>query len=42
VNADDVPDMVIFYESGKIQLLINYDGTFKDMGYLAYVSDGGK
>ncbi len=41
INADGVPDMVIFYESGKIQLLINYSGSFKDMGYLAYVSDGG-
>lgn len=42
VNGDTVPDIVIFYESGKIQLLINYSGSFKDMGYLAYVSDGGK
>lgn len=42
INGDGVPDMVIFYESGKIQLLINYSGSFKDMGYLAYVSDGGK
>lgn len=42
VNGDEVPDIVIFYESGKIQLLINYSGSFKDMGYLAYVSDGGK
>lgn len=42
VNGDGVPDMVIFYESGKIQLLMNYSGSFKDMGYLAYVSDGGK
>ncbi len=42
INGDSVPDMVIFYESGKIQLLINYSGSFKDMGYLAYVSDGGK
>lgn len=41
-NGDGVSDMVIFYESGKIQLLLNYVGTFKDMGYLAYVSDGGK
>lgn len=31
--------MVIFYESGKIQLLMNYQGSFKDMGYLAFVSD---
>lgn len=42
VNGDGVPDIVIFYESGKIQLLMNYAGSFKDMGYLAYVSDGGK
>lgn len=41
-NGDGVPDMVIFYESGKIQLLMNYGGSFKDMGYLAYISDGGK
>lgn len=41
-NGDGVSDIVIFYESGKIQLLINYSGSFKDMGYLAYVSDGGK
>lgn len=41
VNGDGVSDIVIFYESGKIQLLINYSGSFKDMGYLAYVSDGG-
>lgn len=33
---------MIFYESGKIQLLANYQGSFKDMGYLAYVSDAGK
>lgn len=42
VNGDGVPDIVVFYESGKIQLFINYSGSFKDMGYLAYVSDGGK
>ncbi len=42
INGDTVPDMVIFYESGKIQLLINYAGSFKDMGYLAYVTDAGK
>lgn len=42
MNGDGVPDIVIFYESGKIQLLMNYSGSFKDMGYLAYVSDGGK
>lgn len=42
VNGDSVPDLVIFYESGKIQLLMNYAGSFKDMGYLAYVSDAGK
>lgn len=41
-NGDGVPDLVIFYESGKIQLLMNYNGSFKDMGYLAYISDGGK
>ncbi len=41
-NGDGVSDIVIFYESGKIQLLMNYAGSFKDMGYLAYVSDGAK
>ena len=41
-NGDSVPDLVIFYESGKIQLLINYSGSFKDMGYLASLSDSGK
>ncbi len=41
-NGDTVPDIVVFYESGKIQLLANYGGSFKDMGYLAYVSDAGK
>lgn len=42
VNGDGVPDLAVFYESGKIRLLMNYAGSFKDMGYLAYVSDGGK
>lgn len=41
-NGDSIPDIVVFYESGKIQLLANYQGSFKDMGYLAYVSDAGK
>ena len=38
-NGDGVPDIVVFYESGKVQLLANYGGSFKDMGFLAYVSD---
>lgn len=41
-NGDSVPDIVVFYESGKIQLLMNYGGSFRDMGYLASVSDAGK
>lgn len=41
-NGDGVPDVVIFYEGGKIQLLMNYGGSLKDMGYIAYVSDAGK
>lgn len=41
-NGDTLPDVVIFYESGKIQLLANYAGSFKDMGYLGYVADAGK
>lgn len=41
-NGDGVSDIVVFYESGKIQLLANYDGSLKDMGFLAYVSDAGK
>ncbi|MDD2487531.1 MAG: hypothetical protein PHS92_04120 [Candidatus Gracilibacteria bacterium] len=41
-NGDGQEDIVIFSESGKIKLLSNYAGQFKDMGYLAYVSDAGK
>lgn len=41
-NGDGVPDLVVFYQSGKIQLLANYQGSFRDMGYLAYVANAAK
>ncbi|MFZ3232395.1 MAG: VCBS repeat-containing protein [Patescibacteria group bacterium] len=41
-NGDSYEDLVVFFESGKIRLFANLQGSYKDMGYLAYVSDAGK
>lgn len=41
-NGDSYDDLVVFFESGKIRLFANLQGSYKDMGYLAYVSDAGK
>ncbi|EKE29579.1 MAG: hypothetical protein ACD_2C00141G0001 [uncultured bacterium (gcode 4)] len=38
-NADGNPDVVVFYENWYIELLSNYGGNYKDMWYLAYISD---
>jgi hypothetical protein len=38
-NGDNQEDIVIFYESGKVELLANYGGTYKNLGYWAYVPD---
>jgi hypothetical protein len=38
-NGDNQEDLVIFYESGKVELLANYGGNFKNLGYWAYAPD---
>lgn len=41
-NWDSLDDIVIFFESGKIELLANYNWNFKDLWYLAYIADAWK
>ncbi|MBP8016521.1 VCBS repeat-containing protein, partial [Candidatus Gracilibacteria bacterium] len=41
-DGDSSPDIVVFYKSGKIKLLANYKGNFKDMGFLSYIVDVGE
>ena len=42
-NGNGTRDSVVtFYQNGKIGLLANYNGTFKDMGYLADVPEAGQ
>ncbi len=41
-NWDSFDDIVMFYDSWKIELLANYEWNFKNMWYLAYVSDAWK
>ncbi len=41
-NGDGYPDIVVFYDDGRVELLQNYSGTIKSVGYLAYVADAGK
>jgi hypothetical protein len=39
VNNDEWEDIVVFYNDGHIQLIMNMSGKWRDMGYIAYVSD---
>lgn len=41
-NGDGFEDIVVFYDDGRIELIQNYGGTLKSIGYLAYVIDAGK
>ncbi|MFZ4461251.1 MAG: hypothetical protein ACOYN2_01555 [Patescibacteria group bacterium] len=41
-NGDGYDDIVVFYDDGRIELIQNYSGTLKSIGYLAYVVDAGK
>ncbi|EKE27248.1 MAG: hypothetical protein ACD_3C00233G0001 [uncultured bacterium (gcode 4)] len=41
-NADWSPDIVAFYENWYIELLANYNGNYKNMWNLAYISDAGR
>ena len=40
-NGDKQEDIVVFYEDGKVELLQNFDGTYRSLGYLVYVVDAG-
>lgn len=40
-NGDGFPDVAVFYDDGRIELVQNYRGTLKSIGYLAYVADAG-
>ncbi len=39
VNNDEWEDIVVFYNDGHIQLIMNMSWKWRDMGYIAYVSD---
>lgn len=40
-NNDHYPDIAVFYDNGRIELIQNYHGSMKSLGYLAYVADAG-
>lgn len=40
-NHDGSEDIVVFYKDGKVELLQNYAGVYKSLGYLMYVVDAG-
>ncbi len=41
MNHDGYPDIVVFYDTGRVELLQNYQGSFKSLGSLVSVSDAG-
>ncbi|MDD2745687.1 MAG: VCBS repeat-containing protein, partial [Candidatus Gracilibacteria bacterium] len=41
-NNDGMEDIAVFYTDGKVELLQNYKGVYKSLGYLLYVVDAGK
>jgi hypothetical protein len=40
-NHDGMQDIVVFYTDGRVELIQNFSGTYKSLGYLVYVVDAG-
>ncbi len=40
-NKDGSEDIVVFYDDGRVELLQNFAGIYKSLGYLLYVVDAG-
>jgi hypothetical protein len=40
-NKDGQEDILVFYASGKVELLQNFGGTYRSLGYVIYVVDAG-
>ncbi len=40
-NKDGQEDIAVFYDDGKVELLQNFDGTYRSLGYVVYVVDAG-
>ncbi len=41
-NKDGQEDIIVFYDDGKAELLQNFNGTYRNLGYVVYVIDAGK
>jgi hypothetical protein len=41
-NNDGQEDILVMYESGKVELLQNFGGTYRSLGYVIYVVDAGR